>query len=119
MLIYFFVDCLRLVDYVRLELKGEILTRLNQRLVTQTMDNDSNDDTLNYETTLSECLEQSCERLIASISSIMDLIVQKIQVRCEILCIKIKSCYFYKHELNFSTIHIFIVLIYVYIINNV
>ncbi|CAI2726165.1 unnamed protein product [Schistosoma spindalis] len=82
LLIYFFVDCLRLVDYVRLELKGEIFTRLNQRLVTQTMNNDSNDDTVNYEAILSECLEQSCERLIASINSIMDLIIQKIQQNC-------------------------------------
>ncbi|CAH8486454.1 unnamed protein product [Schistosoma turkestanicum] len=79
LLIYFFVDCFRLVDYVRLELKEQIFTCLKQRLTTQTM---NNDDSVNYETTLNECLEQSCERLIKSIDSIMDLIIQKIQQIC-------------------------------------
>ncbi|KAK4469589.1 hypothetical protein MN116_007126 [Schistosoma mekongi] len=75
--IFFLVDCFRLVDFVRLELKENLFTCLHQRLTqTATASNQS----VNYERVLTDCLEQSCKRLITSINPIIDLVVNRIQV---------------------------------------
>ncbi|CAH8506249.1 unnamed protein product [Heterobilharzia americana] len=76
LLIFFLVDCFRLIDYVRFELKEKIFTCLNQRSIYTV------NEVKNCETLLTECLEQSYKRLITSIGPTNDLIIDRIQLNC-------------------------------------
>ncbi|CAH8838760.1 unnamed protein product [Trichobilharzia szidati] len=86
LLIFLLVDSYRLIDYIHLELKEKIFTCLNHRLKSSSSSSPlcSENEIVNCKTMLTECLEQSCERLTTSIDPINNLIIERIQQNCSV-----------------------------------